>query len=176
MGIPVLFMLRCEELQIKVRIGNSNINTSSGVRSNPTPPPPSLHIVQLYQEPSSVSECYLPSMEQPHSSCEGIKTEPHSPAFTTVKPERSLPYVKILEQPISHTRFRFPSEKSVEKILGEHSSARKKTYPKIQILDCDPGTWHSAMVVVSCVSHNSAIPFIHPHNLVSPAKVRIITF
>ena len=92
------------------------------------------------------------------------------------KQDQNLPYVVILEQPISHTRFRFPSEKSVEKILGENTSPRKKTYPKIQVRNFDPHVWQSARVVVSCVSHNSTIPFIHPHNLVSPAKVYYTVF
>ena len=99
-----------------------------------------------------------------------------SPYPSTSKPKcqtRSLPYVVILEQPISHTRFRFPSEKSIEKIIGENSSTRKKTYPKIQVLNYDKTVWGKAQVVVSCVSHNSAVPFVHPHNLVSPAKVKL---
>ena len=83
------------------------------------------------------------------------------------------PYVVILEQPISHTRFRFPSEKSVEKIIGENSSLEKKTYPKIQVLNFDERLWDAASVLVSCVSHNTAVPFNHPHNLASPAKVRL---
>ena len=89
------------------------------------------------------------------------------------KQDNNLPYVVIREQPVLHTRFRFPSEKSIEKINGENSSTRKKTYPTIQVLNYNKSIWKRARVVVSCVSHNSAIPFIHPHNLVSPAKVNL---
>ena len=87
---------------------------------------------------------------------------------------KNLPYLVILEQPKSHTRFRFPNEKNVEKITGELSSAEKKSHLKIQIRNHDPCVWAEAVVVVSCVSHNSAVPFIHPHTLVGPAMVRII--
>ena len=97
----------------------------------------------------------------------GIMEDKH---FST----KNLPYMAILEQPKSHTRFRFPSEKNVEKIIGELSSPVKKSYPKIQIRNYDTCVWGEAVVVVSCVSHNSVVPFIHPHTLVGPAMVRMI--
>merc|ERR1712073_252838 len=43
----------------------------------------------------------------------------------------------------------------------------KKTFPKIQIV----GYKGPAVVVVSCVTHDSDVPKTHPHNLVSPASV-----
>ena len=51
---------------------------------------------------------------------------------------------------------------------GQHSTQERKTYPKIQIV----GTTRPAVVVVSCVTHDTDTPKAHPHNLVSPASVR----
>ena len=53
-------------------------------------------------------------------------------------------------------------------LSGQHSTQERKTYPKIQIV----GTRRPAMVVVSCVTHDTDTPKAHPHNLVSPASVR----
>merc|ERR1711988_843550 len=81
----------------------------------------------------------------------------------------SKPYVKILEQPASHKlRFRYKCEgRGAGALQGERSSPEKKTFPKIQIV----GYKGPAVVVVSCVTHDSDVPKTHPHNLVSPASV-----
>ena len=50
---------------------------------------------------------------------------------------------------------------------GQSSTQDRKTYPKIQIT----GTRRKAVVVVSCVTHDTDMPRAHPHNLVSPASV-----
>ena len=79
------------------------------------------------------------------------------------------PSLKILEQPKSNTlRFRYQCEgRGAGALQGERSSAEKKTFPKIQIV----GYKGPAVVVVSCVTHDSDVPKTHPHNLVSPASV-----
>merc|ERR1719420_1621318 len=79
------------------------------------------------------------------------------------------PFVRILEQPASHKlRFRYKCEgRGAGALQGERSSAEKKTFPKIQIV----GYKGPAVVVVSCVTHDSEVPKTHPHNLVSPASV-----
>eukprot|EP00091_Calanus_sinicus_P008382 TRINITY_DN2045_c0_g1_i11.p1 TRINITY_DN2045_c0_g1~~TRINITY_DN2045_c0_g1_i11.p1 ORF type:complete len:644 (-),score=163.44 TRINITY_DN2045_c0_g1_i11:221-2152(-) len=79
------------------------------------------------------------------------------------------PSVRILEQPASHKlRFRYQCEgRGAGALQGQFSTADKKTFPKIQIL----GYKGPAVVVVSCVTHDSDPPKAHPHNLVSPASV-----
>ena len=65
-------------------------------------------------------------------------------------------------------RFRYQCEgRGAGALQGQHSSQERKTYPKIQIV----GTNKKAVVVVSCVTHDTDIPRAHPHNLVSPASV-----
>merc|ERR1711994_1107336 len=89
-----------------------------------------------------------------------------SPEVATVEMK---PTVRILEQPASHKlRFRYKCEgRGAGALQGERSSAEKKTFPKIQIV----GYKGPAVVVVSCVTHDSDPPKAHPHNLVSPASV-----
>merc|ERR1711923_341779 len=79
------------------------------------------------------------------------------------------PSVRILEQPASHKlRFRYQCEgRGAGALQGQFSTADKKTFPKIQIV----GYKGPAVVVVSCVTHDSDPPKAHPHNLVSPASV-----
>merc|ERR1719410_2158548 len=79
------------------------------------------------------------------------------------------PSVRILEQPASHKlRFRYQCEgRGAGALQGQFSTADKKTFPKIQIV----GYKGPAVVVVSCVTHDSEVPKTHPHNLVSPASV-----
>ena len=79
------------------------------------------------------------------------------------------PFLKIIEQPKSNTlRFRYQCEgRGAGALQGERSSPEKKTFPKIQIV----GYKGPAVVVVSCVTHDSEVPKTHPHNLVSPASV-----
>merc|ERR1712214_143772 len=86
-----------------------------------------------------------------------------------VTPVEKKPVLRILEQPASHKlRFRYKCEgRGAGALQGERSSAEKKTFPKIQIV----GYKGPAVVVVSCVTHDSEIPKTHPHNLVSPASV-----
>merc|ERR1712018_966334 len=86
-----------------------------------------------------------------------------------VAPVEKKPVVRILEQPASHKlRFRYKCEgRGAGALQGERSSAEKKTFPKIQIV----GYKGPAVVVVSCVTHDSEVSKTHPHNLVSPASV-----
>merc|ERR1712214_137777 len=86
-----------------------------------------------------------------------------------VTPVEKKPVLRILEQPASHKlRFRYKCEgRGAGALQGERSSAEKKTFPKIQIV----GYKGPAVVVVSCVTHDSDVPKTHPHNLVSPASV-----
>jgi len=79
------------------------------------------------------------------------------------------PSVRVLEQPASHKlRFRYQCEgRGAGALQGQFSTSDKKTFPKIQIL----GYKGPAVVVVSCVTHDSDPPKAHPHNLVSPASV-----
>jgi len=81
----------------------------------------------------------------------------------------SKPYLKILEQPKSNNlRFRYQCEgRGAGALQGERSTAEKKSFPKIQIVNYTG----PAVVVVSCVTHDSDPPKTHPHNLVSPASV-----
>jgi len=83
--------------------------------------------------------------------------------------QEEKPYVRILEQPASHKlRFRYKCEgRGAGALQGVSSSPDKKTFPKIQIVNYKG----PAVVVVSCVTHDSDIPKTHPHNLVSPASV-----
>jgi len=83
--------------------------------------------------------------------------------------QEEKPYVRILEQPASHKlRFRYKCEgRGAGALQGVSSSPDKKTFPKIQIV----GYKGPAVVVVSCVTHDSDVPKTHPHNLVSPASV-----
>merc|ERR1712241_610163 len=86
-----------------------------------------------------------------------------------VTPVEQKPFVRILEQPTSHKlRFRYKCEgRGAGALQGERSTPEKKTFPKIQIV----GYKGPAVVVVSCVTHDSEVPKTHPHNLVSPASV-----
>jgi len=86
-----------------------------------------------------------------------------------VTPVEQKPFVRILEQPASHKlRFRYKCEgRGAGALQGERSTPEKKTFPKIQIV----GYKGPAVVVVSCVTHDSEVPKTHPHNLVSPASV-----
>lgn len=79
------------------------------------------------------------------------------------------PSVVILEQPASHKlRFRYECEgRGAGALQGASSSTDRKTFPKIQIV----GYTGPAVVVVSCVTHDSDTPKAHPHMLVSPASV-----
>ena len=79
------------------------------------------------------------------------------------------PHVVIVEQPASHKlRFRYECEgRGAGALQGATSSSEKKTFPKIQIR----GYTGPAVVVVSCVTHDSDKPKAHPHMLVSPASV-----
>ena len=93
----------------------------------------------------------------------------------TMTPADQKPYIKILEQPASHKlRFRYQCEgRGAGALQGQTSTAERKTFPKIQIL----GYKGPAVVVVSCVTHDSDLPKPHPHNLVSPASVsRLIDY
>merc|ERR1712223_2222127 len=64
--------------------------------------------------------------------------------------------------------FRYKCEgRGAGALQGVSSSPDKKTFPKIQIV----GYKGPAVVVVSCVTHDSEVPKTHPHNLVSPASV-----
>jgi len=78
------------------------------------------------------------------------------------------PSIVILEQPASHQhRFRYDSEGGGAGVLyGETSTSAKKTFPKIKVLGCTG----PAMVVVSCVTHDSEPPKAHPHTLISRAN------
>ena len=79
------------------------------------------------------------------------------------------PHVVIVEQPASHKlRFRYECEgRGAGALQGATSTAEKKMFPKIQIR----GYTGPAVVVVSCVTHDSEKPKAHPHMLVSPASV-----
>ena len=91
----------------------------------------------------------------------------NDPAVQDSKEQK--PFVKILEQPASHKlRFRYQCEgRGAGALQGQTSTAERKTFPKIQIV----GYKGRAVVVVSCVTHDSDQPKAHPHNLVSPASV-----
>ena len=87
-----------------------------------------------------------------------------------LRPERKAPrpFVRIVEQPVCEVRFRYPVEgRGAGVVKGENSGPDKATFPKIQIF----GYEGPAEVVVSCVTHHTATPRAHPHNLVSPATV-----
>ena len=86
------------------------------------------------------------------------------------------PHVVILEQPAPHKlRFRYECEgRGAGALQGKTSTSDKKTFPKIQIR----GYTGPAVVVVSCVTHDSEKPKAHPHMLVSPASVsaKLVSF
>ena len=79
------------------------------------------------------------------------------------------PHLRIIEQPKSNAlRFRYQCEgRGAGALQGQRSTADRKTFPKIQIV----GYKGPAVVVVSCVTHDTEQPRAHPHNLVSPASV-----
>jgi hypothetical protein len=81
----------------------------------------------------------------------------------------SKPHVRIIEQPKTNSlRFRYQCEgRGAGALQGQHSTPDLKTFPKIQIF----GYQGPAVVVVSCVTHDTDPPRPHPHNLVSPASV-----
>merc|ERR1719432_194859 len=85
------------------------------------------------------------------------------------QPAPTEPHVVIVEQPASHKlRFRYECEgRGAGALQGATSTAEKKMFPKIQIR----GYTGPAVVVVSCVTHDSDKPKAHPHMLVSPASV-----
>jgi len=86
------------------------------------------------------------------------------------EPQKSQPYLRILEQPKSNAlRFRYQCEgRGAGALQGERSTAERKTYPRVQICNYKG----PAVVVVSCVTHdNDPRPRAHPHNLVSPASI-----
>jgi len=91
-----------------------------------------------------------------------INSQPAAPVPTE-------PHVVIIEQPASHKlRFRYECEgRGAGALQGATSTAEKKMFPKIQIR----GYTGPAVVVVSCVTHDSDKPKAHPHMLVSPASV-----
>jgi len=84
-------------------------------------------------------------------------------------PSEQKPHLRIVEQPKSNAlRFRYQCEgRGAGALQGQHSTADRKTFPKIQIV----GYKGPAVVVVSCVTHDTETPRAHPHNLVSPASV-----
>jgi len=102
--------------------------------------------------------------------------EPHNNYNTMANgcPSDQKPYVRILEQPKANSlRFRYQCEgRGAGALQGQHSTPEMKTFPKIQIV----GTSGPAVVVVSCVTHDSDQPRSHPHNLVSPASVSLLLF
>merc|ERR1712079_720907 len=79
------------------------------------------------------------------------------------------PHLRIIEQPKSNAlRFRYQCEgRGAGALQGQHSTSERKSFPKIQIV----GYRGPAVVVVSCVTHDTDLPRAHPHNLVSPASV-----
>ena len=74
-------------------------------------------------------------------------------------------------------------------LYGETSTSAKKTFPKIKVVSItvvlfnhpiNPnfqllGCKGPAMVVVSCVTHDSDPPKAHPHTLISRANVSLCT-
>ena len=138
---------------------------------NPVKPSPGL----LYQLTPGTE-----MMQQPHQQtgvCHTLEPSPHdnynlvrlgqqAPSLNTSKP-----FIRIIEQPKSNSlRFRYQCEgRGAGALQGQHSSQERKTFPKIQIV----GTSRPAVVVVSCVTHDTEPPKAHPHNLVSPASVRV---
>jgi len=97
--------------------------------------------------------------------------EPHNNYNTMANGSQSdqKPFVRILEQPKANSlRFRYQCEgRGAGALQGQHSTPEMKTFPKIQIV----GNSGPAVVVVSCVTHDSDQSRAHPHNLVSPASV-----
>lgn len=88
---------------------------------------------------------------------------------TPVARKMDKPWVEILEQPKSNSlRFRYQCEgRGAGALQGARSTPDQKTFPKIQV----HGYKGPAVVVVSCVTHDTSPPKAHPHNLVSPATV-----
>ncbi|XP_044003989.1 putative transcription factor p65 homolog [Aphidius gifuensis] len=72
----------------------------------------------------------------------------------------NTPFIEIVEQPASATRFRYTGENRTETLLGRSSTKTTKTYFKIKIHNLQG----PARVSVSCVSKND--PYhIHSHGL-----------
>jgi len=88
---------------------------------------------------------------------------------TQVSRKMERPYVEILEQPKANSlRFRYQCEgRGAGALQGTSSTQDQKTFPKIRV----HGYKGPAVVVVSCVTHDSTPSKAHPHNLVSPATV-----
>lgn len=88
---------------------------------------------------------------------------------TVVSRKMDRPWVEILEQPKANSlRFRYQCEgRGAGALQGATSTLDHKTFPKIQV----HGFKGPAVVVVSCVTHDTTPPKAHPHNLVSPATV-----
>ena len=117
----------------------------------------------MQQQQQQVAAC--PSLEPEQSNYSLLTMGQHAPHNT------NKPFIRIIEQPKSNSlRFRYQCEgRGAGALQGQHSSQERKTFPKIQIV----GTSRPAVVVVSCVTHDTEPPKAHPHNLVSPASVSV---
>ena len=108
------------------------------------------------------------------AACHSLEPDPSNYSLLTMGRQaggHNKPFIRILEQPKSNSlRFRYQCEgRGAGALQGQHSSQERKTFPKIQIV----GTSRPAVVVVSCVTHDTEPPKAHPHNLVSPASVSV---
>jgi len=117
--------------------------------------------------PSSGSQTDLPPVATIHM--DPLQNDLYTVIQTSKHQHSNNPHLRILEQPKSNSlRFRYKCEgRGAGALQGISSSSDKKTFPKIQIV----GYKGPAVVVVSCVTHDSDVPKTHPHNLVSPASV-----
>ena len=122
-------------------------------------------VTEMMQQQQQQQVAACPSLE-PEQSNYSLLTMGQHAAHNTNKP-----FIRIIEQPKSNSlRFRYQCEgRGAGALQGQHSSQERKTFPKIQIV----GTSRPAVVVVSCVTHDTEPPKAHPHNLVSPASVRV---
>jgi len=116
---------------------------------------------------SSGGQTDLPPVATIHM--DPLQTDLYTVIQTSKHQQSNKPHVRILEQPKSNSlRFRYKCEgRGAGALQGVSSCPDKKTFPKIQIV----GYKGPAVVVVSCVTHDSDVPKTHPHNLVSPASV-----
>jgi len=111
----------------------------------------------------------LDPMNNFHGSDSSIMDNFITPDKIQAHQNEQKPQLRILEQPKSNAlRFRYQCEgRGAGALQGQHSTSERKSFPKIQIV----GYKGPAVVVVSCVTHDTDLPRAHPHNLVSPASV-----
>jgi len=187
-SLPDMSAIRNPEVELPTLTmdsGQLNILSLSGIIDTLTPnnqPVASIHLDPHSKDPKNQISYRinvtqpnpvicdpLDSMNNFHGSDSSIMDNFITPDKIQAHQNEQKPKLRILEQPKSNAlRFRYQCEgRGAGALQGQHSTSERKSFPKIQIV----GYRGPAVVVVSCVTHDTDLPRAHPHNLVSPASV-----